>query len=65
MGLRSAVGARRRWLSFAKKHRCSKSMGAVPILAVNSRRLISVNVDAIVVLLEGGFGLKEASKYWD
>ena len=27
--------------------------------------LVSVNVDAIVVLLEGGFGLKEASKYWD
>jgi hypothetical protein len=27
--------------------------------------LISVNVDAIVALLEGGCGLKEASKYWD
>ena len=27
--------------------------------------LVSVNVDAIVVLLEGGFGLKEVSKYWD
>ena len=27
--------------------------------------LISVNVDAIVALLEGDCGLKEASRYWD